>query len=66
MQAEAPPEPSLASWLQSTRRQLREWHGPRRGAGRIAEGYLLLAGSLKAIEARIAFIHAHPGVLPEA
>ena len=65
VQAEAPPEPSLASWLQSTRRQLRKWRGPRRGAGRIAEGYLLLAGSLRAIERRIAFIHAHPGVLPE-
>ena len=39
VQAEAPPEPSLASWLQSTRRQLREWHGPharpRQGRGRL-------------------------------
>ncbi len=53
------------AWLQSTRRQLSQWQGPRRGPGTVAEGYLLLAGSLKAIEARIAFIHAHPGVLPE-
>ncbi len=66
VQAEAPPEPSLASWLQSTRRQLRGWKGPRHGPGRDAEGYLLLVGSLKAIEARIAFDHAHPGLLPEA
>ena len=65
LQAEAPPEPSLASWLKSTRRQLHRWRGPRLGAGRVAEGYELLLGSLKAIEQRIAFIRAHPGVLPE-
>jgi len=65
LQAEAPPEPSLAVRLQRTRRELRGWRGPRRGPGRVAEGYLLLAGSLKAIEGRIAFIHLHPGVLPE-
>ncbi len=63
--AEARPEPSLASWLQSTRRQLRKWQGPHGGPGRIAEGYLLLLGSLRAIEGRIAFVHAHPGLLPE-
>ena len=66
VQAEAPPEPSLASRLQGTRRQLRQWRGPRSGPGRAAEGYVLLRGSLRAIEDRIAFIHAHPGVLPHA
>ena len=65
LQAEEPPEPSLAAWLQRTRRQLTRWHGPRRGPGTAAEGYLLLRGSLRAIEARIAFVHSHPGVLPE-
>ena len=65
LQAEEPPEPSLAGWLQRTRRQLSRWQGPRRGPGTAAEGYLLLRGSLRAIEARIAFVHTHPGVLPE-
>ena len=63
-EAEGPPEQSLARRLAGTRRELRQWKGPRSGGGRNAEGYELLHGSLIAIERRIAFMGAHPGLLP--
>lgn len=58
------PEPSLSQMVARDRDELGRWSGPHAGAGKIAEGYELLAGSLRATEARLAYVRTHPGVLP--
>ena len=60
-----PKEQSLARQLATTRKELSGWRAPPKGNARLTEGYVLLRGSLRAIEGRIAFVHEHPGVLPE-